>query len=87
MRLEEKGEDIPALRNKPELEDYLRPYWEAFYVLTHSRQVGFGIGAIPLSEIDAYLRLYGIDDPEERDELVFFIREMDMEFLAFHNRK
>jgi hypothetical protein len=40
-------------------------------------------GAIPLSEIDAYCRLYGIGDLDDRCELATLIGLMDGEYLAW----
>ncbi len=86
LKLEEQGENIPALQATPELRGYLIPYWQAFNILSPSRQIGLGVGAIPLSEIEAYIRLYEITDSEEKEELLYFIREMDGVFLKHHKK-
>jgi hypothetical protein len=85
--LEERGEAVPALQNKPELDEFLIPYWKAFQVLSSSRQIGMGIGAIPLTEIEAYMRIYGIEDQEEREDMVYLIGEMDRVFIEYCNKK
>ena len=40
-----------------------------------------GPGPIPLSEILAYCDIYRIEDLDERDELVTFVRAMDQAYL------
>ena len=86
-KLEERGEVIPALLNKPELGEFLIPYWIAFRTLSTSRRIGMGVGAIPLSEIESYIRIYGIGDLEECEDLVYLIGEMDDEFIKHVNKK
>jgi len=68
---------------RPELSRWAMPYREAFTRLSGSRPVSMGgAGAIPLSEILSYCRLYGISDPDEIDDLVYLIGVMDGEWLA-----
>jgi hypothetical protein len=38
-------------------------------------------GPIPLTEIEAYLRLFDITDPDDVDEYLTLIRRMDREYL------
>jgi hypothetical protein len=45
------------------------------------------IGAIPLSEIVAYLGIHDIQDPETGQEFMRLIRAMDGEFLIWHREK
>jgi hypothetical protein len=54
------------------------PYIKAFLVLSPSRQVGFGVGAIPVSEVGAYWDRCGWDDFET---FLGRIRAADDEFL------
>lgn len=82
-----KGHHIGALDGRPEVADENMFYWNAFSVLTTSREVGFSIGNIPLSEIEAFCRLAGIEDVEERMEFVSVIQAMDREFVEFHRKK
>lgn len=65
----------------PELLPETAPYWEAWQVLSLSRPSGFGVGAIPISEIKAYLELYQVDDLDERIRYVRLIQAADGEFL------
>lgn len=56
-------------------------YYEAFQILTHSRQIGMG-GAlpIPLSEVEVLMRLYQIPTAE-RIGFVRIIRAIDLTYL------
>ena len=53
--------------HEPEVPDELEYVVEAFFVLGLSRPIGLGIGAIPLTEIRAYLALM----PVAHDDDVF----------------
>ncbi len=44
-------------------------------------------GAIPLTEVEAYMRLYRITDPDLIDEWVYLIREMDREYRKANAEK
>jgi hypothetical protein len=87
LSLEERGETVNALLNKPELESDQIPYWEAFAILSNSRPVGFAVGHIPLTEIEAYMRITCVDDDDERADLLYFIREMDAEYMSYVEKK
>ena len=50
-------------------------------MLSGSRQMGMGPGPIPLTEIEAYFRLTNVHDPDDVDEYLKLIREMDQEYL------
>ncbi len=45
--------------------------------------MGFGAGAIPLSEIESYFRIFGIDDPFERQDFIEIIGAMDAVYLEW----
>ena len=57
---------------------------DAFIVLSSSRSVGFGIGCIPLTEIESYIRLY---DVEDIDRFIQLIRAMDGAFIQKVNQR
>lgn len=56
-------------------------YIDAFVVLSHSRPVGEFDGAIPLTEIGAYMGIYGIDGDDEKEEFALVIKQMDLAYL------
>ena len=76
--LVDQGKFPLALQNKPKLPIYLSEYYEAFWVISHGRSVGMGIGSIPVSEILAYLQIFPTDDPAL---FVYLIYEMDEVYL------
>lgn len=68
-----------ALAAMPEPFPDLAEYLEAFRVLCASRpNSGFGISAIPLSEIQSYCSLFGVED---RERFVYLVRAMDEAFI------
>lgn len=72
-----------ALKNRPELNNWVMPCWNAFQLLTASRPLGMGgVGPIPLTEIEAYCRMYQVDDLDEREQLVTMIRALDSVYLV-----
>jgi hypothetical protein len=49
--------------------------------------VGFAANPISLSDLAAYLALAGIYGEDERMEYLYFIQEMDSEFLEWSGKK
>ena len=73
-----------TLAAMPDLPAELAPTWEAYQVLSPGRASG---GAIPLSEVAAYLEIAGITEPEARRRLMCRVRAMDREHIAWRNRQ
>lgn len=61
-------------------------YYEAYWQLHTTRQVGMGVGPIPHTEIILYARLRGFDD-DMRYTLEHHVRAMDNAFLEHTNKK
>jgi hypothetical protein len=76
-----------VLDDKPELTGDLVPFWNAFQVLSGSRNVGMGVGSIPLSAYESYFRLWKITDWEDQLEYIRFVGALDSEYLAFQNEE
>jgi len=57
---------------------------DAFVVLSPSRPFGFGVGCIPLSEIESFIRLYEVDDI---DRFLRLIRAMDTAYVEKINQR
>jgi len=55
-------------------------------MLSPSRPSGWGVGAIPISEIKAWCEMYELVG-EEREEFLELIRALDDEYLKFHREK
>lgn len=58
----------------------------AFRNLISSRAVGFGVGPIPVSEIFAYCEMFHIDGDDERNDMLYYISELDAEYLRYMNK-
>ena len=57
-KLQEDGIDPGnILPPEPELYSYLTLYWNAFHILSSSRDSGMSIGAIPLPAYESYFRI------------------------------
>lgn len=66
----------------PELEEWLRPYWDMFHSLNASRQYGFGAPQpIQMSEILALFELRAIVDEDDREDAIRLIQKMDGVYL------
>lgn len=57
---------------------------DAFVVLSPSRPFGFGVGCIPLSEIESFVRLYEVEDV---DRFLRLIRAMDTAYVEKINQR
>lgn len=66
----------------PELLPGLDIFWNAFWELQSDRQSGMGVGPIPYTAISCYANDFGFIG-DDFDDLVFFVRQMDDEFLKF----
>ena len=71
-----------SIAKAPELFEGSFDIWRAFATLSQSRTYNFsGSNPLQVSEILAYFEMFGISDFEEREELVYLIKELDSEFL------
>ena len=61
-------------------------YYNAFAELSTCRQQGMGPAPIPFTAILDYSRCFEFD-PEQSDDLFFFVRELDRAFLDYHKEK
>lgn len=80
-------EHIDGIRNElppPDLDYSWAEYLFAFHELSPSRNVGMGLGAIPMTEIRAYRKEFGFDDRE-----LFFrmVRALDGAWLKWADEK
>jgi len=82
---EELGADFDFLEEKPVLYPDLYPDWKAFWILSGSRQVGMGIGNIQISEIYAYMKMFNINSPHQREHLLSRIQLLDNIYLKYQS--
>lgn len=57
-------------------------YFDAFYELCTTRQMGMALGPIPFTAIIDYFKLYDLSD---FDEFSYVMRRMDRVYLQNHN--
>jgi hypothetical protein len=85
--MQDEGHEIPILDEKPEVIPEALPFWEAFVQLSHSRNVGMSLGAIPISEVLAYCVYFSIVDIDERGCLLRIISDLDSHYLELNKPK
>lgn len=82
------GETPQTLLDKPRLYEWVVPYWDAYWMLDPGRPVYQGsIGRIPLSEMHAYLAIFGIIEIEERYLFIRMMRALDSVYVKLQNEK
>ena len=77
--IEEYIERSSGNQPPPDLDEDNAEYLIAFHQLSPSRPVGFGMGAIPVSEIHAYCDLFDVDEVET---FFYLIRALDAVYLG-----
>lgn len=73
------GTEPKALENRPMMYEWMKEYFKAFNTLSQTRQFGMGPNPISLSEILAYISIFGTDD---REAFVHHVLMMDEAFLS-----
>jgi hypothetical protein len=71
--------DPLALKNRPPCYGWMGEYLKAFNVLSSSRQYGMGPNPIQLTEILAYIELFGTSD---KMSLIQYVLRMDEAYLT-----
>jgi len=88
LRQQEAGQQVAALDNAPELYEWLICYWKAFSDLSSTRNMSqVGASAILISEIGSWLDFNGIYEHESRSDYMYYIRQLDSEFLNYTSEK
>jgi hypothetical protein len=72
--------EVPALELRPKLTPFTERYYQMFETLINSRDLGMGIGYIPISEMNEVLNLYQVDS-EERAYAVKMIQALDSVYV------
>jgi len=88
-RQAEKGDKSAqkTLDSLTTVEPYFQDVWNAFNELHRVRQVGFGVGAIAYSDIEAWLNLHNILEYDERLYYFDVIIRVDAEFVTWAREK
>lgn len=84
-----EGHDPPALRDRVVVEAKLLYYRTAFLQLTDSRQfTQSGVPLpIPMSEFSAYFQAYKIEDIQERERLIKYVKAQDRTYCDHAAKK
>lgn len=75
-----------TIANPPEVLPGLEPYYQAFLELSTCRSVGFGVGPIPWTAIDAYARRSQLFD-EDFDYFHGLIKRLDSAYIKYSDEK
>ncbi|RUO67990.1 phage tail assembly chaperone [Idiomarina piscisalsi] len=82
--LEEAGQDVPALQDRPKLTNDLEHIVRAFESLSMSRTSnGFGLNPLSMADIKAYYD-FGLS-PLEPETFIFLIQSIDQAYLDEYN--
>jgi len=76
-----------TIQDAPELNEITLSLWGAFNELSTSRQMGFGVGYIPYSEVTSYLDENKIFQIEERKWMRKFINFIDILYVKKENER
>ncbi len=80
--------DVPTLKTRPTLSQWVTDYWNGFQILSGSRASHQGgIGPIPLSEIVAYMEATYLRDVDERLLFIRMIQSLDTVYVKHVNDK
>lgn len=83
-----EGEETKAWKERPILEEYLAQILENYMLLSSSRINMMGeVGAIPISEIQAFLDLTGISDLDERWDFLMIVKGLDEHYLKMQRKR
>ena len=75
------------MQSRPVLFDDLVPVWNAFATLSAHRQSGWSAAPIAVSDIHAWLSIYGVTDTDLRMEYFELISAMDSFWLEHMAKK
>lgn len=80
---QDEGDPIPqAVIDAPVPFTGAQKYLDAFWILSAGRTYNAtGCNPIAISEFLAYFQIFGIDDIDEREDTIDFIRAMDAVYL------
>ena len=80
--------EVPALKERPELPRHLHAIWSGFWIASPSRPIGMGgVGGVLLTEVEAVMRLYRIEDWSAQMDFMQLIKGLDHAYLDFQAEK
>lgn len=79
-----RGAKTPELEQWPDLDEGLEIFWVAFAELSPRRQAGMGyIGAIPYSEMNAWMQAHNITDEDDRAVFLQYVNALDAAYREY----
>lgn len=81
---QEKLRAIKKNKDEPVLYTDLNFIWNCFVELSSAR---VNLNPITFTEIKSYFDLYGINDLEQRQEITYLIKALDLEYLNIAQKK
>lgn len=86
QKLYDEGREPPeAFFEQPEAEPHLKLHWDAFQELSTERQIGMGVGPIPMSVVKRYFVDEWGFQGRALDHACAMIRVLDNEFVTRAN--
>lgn len=84
--MENEGREPPAqFYECPEISPHLQRLWSAFIDLGTERQIGMGLGPIPLSKLKDYVRDDLDLNGDAAERAIAILRQVDGEYLSLAN--
>lgn len=81
------GQPLPQrIQNAPSMAFGMHLYFNAFLELSSCRQMGMALGPIPWTAVNDYA-LYMDLDEDQHEDLHFFVRELDNEYVKYQSKK
>lgn len=82
-----EGLELPArIKNAPSMPFGLQLYYTAFFELSSCRQASMGVGPISWLAVQDYGLALGLDE-DQIEDLHFFVRKLDNEYIRVENTK
>lgn len=83
----ELGHTPSALKDQPKLTAVEQYYLGIFYEVTGSRPASEAPAEIAQSELLSYFHTWGINDLDERDRIIHFVRILDRHFVKLTSER
>lgn len=86
-RMQEQGQDPPALANRPTLEPHLKFVWETFWELNTERPPSMGgVTRIPYRAFLDYAYTYQFTRQDTKD-IWPLVRQLDTAYITYHDER
>lgn len=72
---------MSLLSERPDLDEWQALPWRCFNQTHSCRSYGFAPGPIPWTAIAEWAREHGVTDPDEFDDLLYLVMELDAAWI------